>query len=125
MNVTELGQKMIEMVNAGPEKEAEFVDAYYAADIVSIEGAGDESMPQQMQGIDAIKGKHDWWYSNNEVHSSTAYGPYVGHREDQFVVRFTLDMTPNGGERSQMDEVGVFTVKGGKIIQEEFLYLMG
>ena len=29
------------------------------------------------------------------------------------------------GERGQMNEVGLFTVKEGKIAQEEYLYLMG
>lgn len=125
MSVQELGQKMVQMVNAGRDQEAAFVDQYYDADIVSIEGAGDENMPQQMEGIDAIKGKHSWWYDNNEVHSTDASGPYVGHRDDQFVIRFVLDMTPKGGERTQMEEVGLFTVRDNRIVQEEFLYLMG
>ena len=39
--------------------------------------------------------------------------------------QFSLDATPKGGERMQMTEVGLFTVKDGKVVQEEFLYLMG
>jgi limonene-1,2-epoxide hydrolase len=101
------------------------VDALYADDVVSIEGQGTEEMPARMEGVDAIRGKNQWWYANNEVHSISATGPFVGHRDDQFVVRFHLDVTPIGGERMQMDEVGLFTVKDGKVAQEEFLYLMG
>ena len=82
-------------------------------------------MPARIEGLDGVKGKHEWWYANNEVHSSTAAGPYVGHREDQFVVRFAIDVTPTGGERAQMDEVALYTVRDGKIVQEEFLYNMG
>jgi hypothetical protein len=82
-------------------------------------------MPARMEGVDAIRGKNQWCYANNEVHSTSATGPFVGHRDDQFVVRFHLDVTPIGGERMQMDEVGLFTVKDGKVAQEEFLYLMG
>lgn len=40
------------------------------------------------------------------------------------MVRFTLDMTPKGGERGQLTEVGLFTVKDDKVVQEEYLYLV-
>jgi len=125
MSVLEIGAKMVEMVNAGPESEAKFVDEYYSDSVVSIEGQGSDEMPAKMEGLDAIRGKHEWWYGNHEVHSAVATGPYVGNKEDQFVIRFNMDLTPNDGERGQMEEVGVFTVKDGKVVQEEFLYLMG
>ncbi len=122
MNTVEIGHKLVAMVNAGREAEADFVTQFFADDVVSIEGQGTEDMPARMQGIDAIRGKHDWWYANNDVHSSQAEGPYVGHREDQFIVKFQIDVTPTGGERMQMEEMGLFTVKDGKICTEEFLY---
>ena len=124
MGAMEVGQKMVEMVNAGRESEAEFVSQYYADDIISIEGQGSDEMPARIEGIDAIRGKHKWWYDNNEVHSTVIEGPYIGHRDDQFVVKFIMDITPKGGERTQMTEVGLFTIKDDKIIQEEYLYLM-
>ena len=120
----ELGQTMVQMVNSGREGEAAFVDEYYAETIVSLEGGGDDGgIPARMEGVAAIKGKHQWWYDNNDVHGTEASGPYLGHREDQFIIRFVLDMTPNGGERTQLDEVGLYTVVDGKIVQEEYLYL--
>ena len=126
MSVMEVGLKMVELVNQGREGEAAFVRDYYADDVVSIEG-GDlsEEMPARIEGIDAVKGKHEWWYANNEVHGTQAEGPFVGHRDDQFAIRFTLDATPKGGERNQMTEVGLFTVKDDRIVQEEYLYLVG
>jgi ketosteroid isomerase-like protein len=43
---------------------------------------------------------------------------------DEFVVRFTMDVTPKAtGKRMKMDEVGVYTVKNGKIVAERFCYL--
>ncbi len=119
----EIGSQLVQTFNS--EGGEACVDALYADGIVSIEGQGTEEMPARMEGIDAIRGKNQWWYANNEVHSTSATGPFIGHRDDQFVVRFHLDVTPVGGERMQMDEVGLFTVKDGKIAQEEFLYLMG
>ena len=125
MGVMEVGQALVEMVPQGRASEQEFVVQYYSDDIVSIEGQGSDEMPARIEGIAAIKGKHDWWYDNNEVHSTSVEGPYVGNRDDQFVVKFTLDHTPTGGERAQMQEVALFTVKDDKIINEEYLYLMG
>ena len=124
MGAMEIGRKMTELVNQGPAAEARFVQDYYADDIVSIEGAGSEEVPARMEGIEAIRGKHAWWYDNNEVHGISAEGPYIGQRDDQFVIRFIMDTTPKGGERNQMTEVGLFTVSNGKIVQEEYLYLM-
>jgi hypothetical protein len=47
-------------------------------------------------------------------------GPYVhGH---QFVVRFSMDITPKGESRMTMDEVGLYTVMEGKIVEERFFY---
>lgn len=125
MGALEVGQKMVALVNEGREGEAAFVRDYYAKNIVSIEGQGSEAVPARIEGIDAVHGKHDWWYANNTVHGTSAEGPFVGHRDDQFAVRFTMDITPEGGERSRMTEVALYTVKNDKIVQEEYLYLMG
>ena len=125
MNVMEIGQKLVAAVAAGREAEDAFVSEFYDADIVSIEGQSGEEMPQRMEGLEAVRGKHNWWNDNNDIHSTTATGPYCGHREDQFVIRHNMDVTPTGGERMQMEEVGIYTLANGKIVMEEFLYLMG
>lgn len=122
MSVLEIGTKMVEMVNQGKEGETAFVDQFYAADIVSIEGQDSEEMPGKIEGIDAIRAKHAWWFDNNTVHGTTATGPFIGHRDDQFILHIAMDITPNGGERLQMSEVAIYTVKDGKIVLEEYLY---
>lgn len=120
----EIGTEFVRLVNE--DKEAEILDKYYDENIVSIEGQDSEEMPGRMEGIAAIRGKHAWWFDNHEVHATQATGPFCGHREDQFVVQFDLDVTPKAsGERQQMSEVGLYTLKDGKIVQEEYLYRMG
>ena len=47
-------------------------------------------------------------------------GPYVNG--DQFIVRFKMDLTPKGGQRITMDEVGLYTLKDGLIAEEQFFY---
>lgn len=103
-------------------KEGKFDEAgekYWAADVASY-----EAMPGDMaeiHGIDGVRGKGEWWTANHEVHSSEVEGPYVNG--DQFAVRFKMDLTQKAsGERMTMDEVGVYTVRDGKIVEERFFY---
>jgi ketosteroid isomerase-like protein len=90
-------------------------------DAVNIESSETPEMPAEMSGIDAIRGKHEWWDANNEVHSAKVHGPFLG--EDQFAVHFTWDATfKPTGQRSTMSEMALYTVKDGKIVREEFYY---
>lgn len=119
----EIGRQIVALTNAGNADAA--LDRYYDEKIVSIEGQGSDEMPARMEGLEAVRGKSAWWHDSHEIHSSTATGPYCGHREDQFVVRFDMDVTfKPTGERHQMEEVGLYTVRDGRIVQEEFLYLL-
>ncbi|NNL65158.1 MAG: nuclear transport factor 2 family protein [Myxococcales bacterium] len=120
----EIGTELVRLCNDG--KDHEVVDRFYDEKIVSIEGQGTDEMPARMDGIEAIRGKHAWWYDNNEVHATKATGPFCGHREDQFAVIHEMDTTTKStGERGQMREVALYTTKNGKIVQEEFLYQTG
>ena len=122
-SVNEIGNRLVSLCSSGKGMEA--LDTLYAKDIVSVEAEGSPELPARLEGIEAIRGKNEWWYANNEVHSTSARGPYIGHREDQFIVQFDLNVTPKDtGKRMQMQEVGLYTVAGGKVAQEEFLYLM-
>jgi limonene-1,2-epoxide hydrolase len=61
---------------------------------------------------------------NMQIHSFEANGPFVAH--DRFVVQYDADVTDkNSKERMQLSEVGVYTVKNGKIVREEFLPRVG
>ena len=121
MSVESIAKRLVQLCNAGKPEEA--AEELYAPDIVSIEAQGSPEIPARIQGMDAVRKKGDWWNTNNKVHSMTAEGPFIGNRQDQFAVKFTLDLTPKGGQRFTMTEVGLYTVKGDKIAQEEFLYL--
>jgi hypothetical protein len=74
----------------------------------------------ETRGKEGVRGKIDWWVNATEVHSFTANGPFVAH--DQFVVQYDADVTDkNSKQRRKLSEVGVYTVKDGKIVCEEFL----
>ncbi len=68
-------------------------------------------------------GKHAWWNENHEVHAVDVEGPFIGGAADRFAVRFEVDVTPKGRERTRMTELALYTVRDGRIAEEEFLYL--
>ncbi|MGF1544138.1 MAG: SnoaL-like domain-containing protein [Parvularculaceae bacterium] len=123
-NLMAIGGRLVEGCRAG--KEMEGLDALYAPDAVSVEAA---AMPgsdgREATGVDAIKAKHEWWRNAFEEHASSAEGPFF-HGGDRFSVIFEADVTNReSGERQKMREVGVYTVRDGKIVREEFYYGAG
>ena len=122
MSAEETGKQLVNLCSQGKFLDA--VNSLYARNIVSIEPMGGEGMPAKMEGIEAIRGKNQWWADNHEVHSMKVEGPFVGNRKDQFAARFEIDVTNKpSGQRMQMTEVALYTLnRNGKIKQEEFLY---
>ena len=122
MNTEEVATKLVELCREGKFREA--MESLYAQDIVSVEGQEMENMPAEMRGLDQVRGKTDWWEQNMEVHNAKISGPFVAR--DKFVVQFDIDVTEKTSKkRMQMSEVGIYTVKDGKISREEFLPLAG
>ena len=99
------------------------LDELYAEDAESIEAfPGPDGSSPISKGRGAIRGKHEWWDSAFDVHSAIADGPYL-HGPNRFAVIFEIDATETqSGQRSQMKEVGIYTVEEGKIVREEFFY---
>jgi hypothetical protein len=123
MNAHEIGKKLVQFCKES--KNMESINTLYSPEIVSVEAAAPDGGERISKGIDAVRGKNDWWLSNHEIHSAEVHGPYP-HGDDKFAVRFLYDVTskPNK-QRFKMDEIGVFTVANGKVVREEFFYTMG
>ena len=117
MTTAELAKEITNLLKQGDDKAV--AERYNANDIVSYE-AIDGPMAVS-KGKDAVKQKGDWWVANHEGHGATVEGPFING--DQFAVRFKYDLTPKATEkRITMDEVGVYTVKDGKVVEERFYY---
>ena len=123
-NVLEVGKKLVDLCRK--QKNLEAIDTLYAQNIVSVEPFTMGDMPQTQEGIKAIRGKHEWWYATHTIHSGKATGPWP--HGDRFIVHFKYDVTskegPMAGKRMTIDETGLYTVKDGKIVKEEFFYAM-
>ena len=114
--VQEIAEDLVAMCKAGQFDESG--EKYWADDVVSIEpNPGDM---QRIQGKAGVKAKGEWWAANHEIQGVEVGGPYVNG--DQFAVRFTMEVTPKGGQRISLDEVGLYTIKDGKIVEERFFY---
>jgi len=123
-NALEIGNQLVALCREGKNLEA--INSLYADNVVSVEAAEPQQGGQRtMTGIDAVRGKSEWWQNNHEIHSATVTGPYP-HGDDRFATRFTYDITNKPmNMRMQMDEIAVYTVAGGKVVKEEFFYTMG
>lgn len=116
----EIGTAVVDANNNGAV--AELLDRHYADDAVSVEAAAMDDSGREASGLEAIRAKHDWWHSNFEVHASHAEGPFF-HGDDRFSVIFSAETThKESGQREQMREIGEYTVRGGKIVRDEFFY---
>ena len=102
-------------------KQGKFMEAgekYWSDNVLSVEAMGDN---REMRGKDAARGKSEWWEGAHDVHNVVVEGPYLNG--DQFAVRFKMDITVKAsGERRSMDEVGLYTIRNGKITEERFFY---
>ena len=120
MNTKETAIAFAAMLKDG--KHIEAAAQFNAPDIASFEAM--EGPMAACHGAEAVKAKSDWWYANHEVHSAETDGPLING--DRFLMRFSMDITSKmTGQRLQMDEMGLYTVRNGKIVEERFFYAMG
>jgi hypothetical protein len=122
MTAHEIGKKYVALCKEG--KNVECLETLFAKNAVSVEAAAPPGGERTVTGMEAIRAKGKWWVDNHIVHKAEVSGPYP--HEDRFAVRFVYDVTNKpSGQRMTMDEIGLFTVVGGKIAREEFFYTMG
>ena len=117
MTTREIAEAFAALCKADQHEEAG--DRFWAEEVVSREAM--EGPMAELRGREAVKGKSEWWYANHEIHSATTEGPFV--HGDQFALRFEMDVTvKETGQRIQMAEIGLYTVKDGKVVEERFFY---
>ncbi len=117
MGIQSVARKFVKLCREG--KNFDVMRTMYSPDIVSVEGDGEETAGQGP----VIKKSEDW-VADKIFHGETVAGPFFnGANPNQFVVYFTLDITPKAtGNRITREEVGVYTVEEDKITREQFFY---
>ena len=123
MSVIEIANQLVAFCKEG--KNVEAINTLYADDVESIEAADPPEGERTTKGIEAVRGKNQWWNENHEIHESSVKGPWP-HGDDRFAIHFFFDVTNKpSSQRYKMEEIGVYTVANGKVIREEFFYSMG
>ena len=123
MSVNDVAKGLVDKCRQGDFMGA--VEEFYADDIVSVEPVGNDQMPAEIHGKDGVRGKNQWFADNMEVHGLEVDGPFVAE-DGKFAVRYTMDVTDkNTGQRIQMTEMALYTVKDDKIAREQFFYNPG
>lgn len=116
MKTEEVANNLVHWFNNN--EEARCYQELYSPQIVSIEPTAEMAVAT---GMEELAKKGVWWKENFETHSTKASGPIVA--DNWFSVRFDMDTTHKpSGKRSKMAEIGVFQVRDGKIVKEQFFY---
>jgi hypothetical protein len=118
MTTKEIAGRLAELCRQGKYETAQ--KELYSSDAVSLEPAYSPGL-QTVKGLDAIIEKgHQFQSMVEAVHSSTVSDPIIAG--NTFAVAAVLDITMKGVGRVPMEELAVYEVKDGKIIQEQFFY---
>lgn len=112
-----IGKAILDHVNSGTTDDGPLWDAHFHPGFVSIEGDG-----QRYEGRPAVEKKCADWMNAHTVHRVEAKGPFLG--AETVAIEYVLDLEPKDGSwpRTTMSEIAVYTVRDGKVVQEEFMY---
>lgn len=115
METRGIGQRLCELCGNGNYVQA--IDELYAED---AEGA-EPMAAEPIRGKDKLRAGTEQFLSENEMTDTQIEGPMPFG--DRFIVRFAGTNTMRDGSGSQyFVEYGLYTVKDGKIVKQEFFY---
>ena len=119
MSTQKVANRLVELMRQGDGMTA--INELYADNIVSKEMPG---MPNELiSGIDAVTKKSQDWYANvEEFHGGEISDPIVAG--NHFTCSMKMDCTFKQEGRMQIEEVNVYKVNNGKIVEEQFFYAM-
>ncbi len=123
MTTQEIANRLVELIRAGDYATAQ--KELYSSEATSIENPITPNGFMQyskVAGAEALaeKGKK-WEEGMEELFDQGASDPIV--TENAIAISIWFDAKMKGApERSRQEEIGVYSVKDGKIIQEEFIY---
>jgi hypothetical protein len=123
MNTEAVAKRLAELCRKGEYEQAQ--RELYAQDAVSIEMPGAPAGALgDAKGLEAIYEKGRQFAAMVEaVHAHDVSEPVVAG--NWFSLAMAMDVTFKGRGRVQMAEIGVYQVRDGKVVHEQFFYDMG
>ncbi|AKD55145.1 nuclear transport factor 2 family protein [Spirosoma radiotolerans] len=118
MTIDELADRLVTLCREGNYEQAQ--RELYSNDAKSIEPTSAQGMPS-VQGLDAIIAKGNQFQRMiQEIHGGHVGGPLIAG--NTIAITISLDATFTDGTRQTINELAVYTVQNGKIIEEQFFY---
>lgn len=117
MTTTEIAERLVALCRQGNVEGAQ--RELYAENAINIEPYGTALFPRETKGLPAIieKGRK-FGALIEQVHSMSISNPLVAGAS--FACAMHLDLTIKGQGRLSVDELGIYEVKDGRIISEQF-----
>lgn len=119
MTTSEVASRYYELIQLN--KYEQIQNELYAPNAISIEPENDSNLPLSVEGIKAIQQKEGLFFPQvEEMFGSKMSKPIVSNF---FYSQMTeMDVRMKGKERKIKGQIGVFEVRNGKIIKEQFFY---
>ncbi len=118
MTVKEVADRLVELCRKGEFNQA--VEELYAENIVSLEPKG--SRTERTEGLADVKVKSDMFAKQTiKVNSLEVSDPIVAENFFTIGLYMNLDMQ-DAPPKMQMDEICVYHVVDGKIVNEQFFH---
>ncbi|WP_430414686.1 SnoaL-like domain-containing protein [Parasphingorhabdus sp.] len=119
-NLVEIAEDFTALMAAGKLKAA--ADKYWATDIRSFEPA---AMPlgslSVLVGFEAARAQQQRWTSDNRMEDVLIDGPFI--TGDHFALFIDMEIVRRTtGKREPFSEIAVYTVRGGKIVEQRHFH---
>lgn len=97
-------------------------EKFWASDVLSAEPAAlSRDIPALVSGVEAARSKIRTRFAQSRIDDLGIDGPFV--TGDQFALFLDMLITdPASGRAEPFTEIAIFTVRGGRIIEERFFY---
>jgi hypothetical protein len=120
-----VANRLVELCSTGKNLEA--IRELYADNARHVEAMEGPGCARVSEGKKMLLEKAEKFAETTTVHSASAGKPIVNG--DQFVCQMSMDCTcsegPMAGQRMNMTETALYTVKNGKITEGKFFYGCG
>lgn len=117
MTTQEVADRYMELARQG--KNIEIQMELYSDDVECIEPA--KAPNPGAKGKEVVMERLKGWYAGiEEMHESSMTEPVI--MGNHFSVGSMVDITMKGAGRMKMEEIGVYEVKDGKIVKEQYFY---
>ncbi|MBL8990696.1 MAG: nuclear transport factor 2 family protein [Phycisphaerae bacterium] len=121
----QVAEKLVGLLAVGKNLQA--ISELYADNARHVEVMDAPWCPRITQGKAELLKKAEQFARDTEIHSATCGKPIVNG--DQFVCTMGLDCTskqgPMAGQRMNISETALYTVRNGRITEAKFFYCCG